>query len=113
MEICGRILDPRRALAPSLGEPGGDALHGPGSGVGWTKVETARMSLTLIQQAVGEQQVAPRSVEDVLPGADGFGVANQHWLAAFEAADQVGNQAVGGPVAAADDVSGACGRQRR
>ena len=47
--------------------------------------------------------------EDVLPGADGEGAADADGLACEEAADEVGDEAVGGPVAAADDVAGARG----
>ena len=47
--------------------------------------------------------------EDVLPGADGVRVADEDGGAGEEAADEVGDEAVDGPVASADDVAGAGG----
>ena len=59
------------------------------------------------EEFFGEKDVAVKGLEDVLPGADGVGMANADGLAGEEAADEVGEKAVGGPVAAADDVAGA------
>ena len=61
------------------------------------------------EQLLGEEEVAVERLEHVLPGADRVRVADADGLAGLEAADEVGDEAVGGPVAAADDVAGAGG----
>ena len=58
---------------------------------------------------LGERDVAVEGLDDVLPGSNGERAADADGLAGEEAADEVGNEAVGRPVAAADDVAGASG----
>ena len=54
----------------------------------------------------GQQEIAAQGFQYMLPGANGVGVADAGGLAAFEGGQQVGDQPVLGPVAAADDVTG-------
>jgi hypothetical protein len=61
------------------------------------------------EELLSEADVAVEGLEDVLPGADGVRAANADGLAGEEAADEVGDEAVGGPVAATDDVASAGG----
>jgi hypothetical protein len=61
------------------------------------------------EEVLGEEDVAVEGIEDVLPGADGVRAADADGRAGEEAADEVGDEAVGRPVAAADDVAGAGG----
>ena len=50
-------------------------------------------------------EVAGQRVEHVLPGPDSAGVAQLRGLAGGEGADQIGQEAAGREVAAADDVA--------
>ncbi len=61
------------------------------------------------EEFFGEADVAVDGFEDVLPGANGLGAADADGFAGEEPADEIGDEAVGGPVAAADDVTGAGG----
>ena len=72
----------------------------------------ARGDVLALEQSLGQQQVARQGVEDVLPGADVFRVAHGQRPPPRGGPHQVGNQAVLGPVAAADHISGARGGDR-
>ena len=61
------------------------------------------------REAGGEPQVARERLEHVLPRPDGVRVADDDGLAGRQRAHAVGDDAVGRPVAAADDVAGAAG----
>ena len=43
----------------------------------------------------------------MLPGANGGGIADLKRLVGGEGADDIGDEAIGGPVATADDIAGA------
>jgi hypothetical protein len=57
-----------------------------------------------------ERQVPRQRPEHVLPGPHGIGVSQAHRPVSSERAQAVRHEAVGGPVAAADDVAGASAR---
>ena len=61
------------------------------------------------EQVLGEAHVAVKGLEDVLPGADGVRAAGGDGGSGEKTADEVGNEAVERPVAAANDVAGAGG----
>ena len=62
--------------------------------------------------ASASSEVAAVRVEHVLPGRTASGLRTTTGVAGERAAHQVGDQAIGGPVAAADHVAGARGRER-
>ena len=64
----------------------------------------------VVQQALGEQEVAVQRVEHVLPGPDASGWRSASGSDRSQRADDVGHDAVGRPVAAADHVARARGR---
>jgi len=64
-------------------------------------------------EGLGQGQVAAEGFEHVLPGAGGAVVAQGDGLPGAQAAHGVGNDAVGGPVATADDVAGPGAGQAR
>src|SRR5262249_54395895 len=76
------------------GAPGGEVSGGGGGGGG-------------AGQGAAEGGGAGQGIEHMLPRADGGGVAQHSGLAGPERAHEIGNQAIGRPVAAADDVAGA------
>ena len=80
-------------------EAGGEGVEGCGGGAG----EIVGSGV----DGCGELEVAAEGFEDVLPRAGGVGVADGDGLASEDGADGVGDDAVGGPVAAADDIAGA------
>ena len=59
----------------------------------------------------GKHQIAGQGFQNMLPGADGLGRADHQCLSRIQGAQEVGHKAVGGPVAAADDVAGTCAGQ--
>ncbi len=104
------VEDPGGVVAPVLDHAGDDPADGLGVVVGGAEVEGGGVAGGAGgEEVLGELDVAEDGFEDVLPGADGVGAADADGLAGEEAADEVGDEAVGGPVAAADDVAGACG----
>ncbi len=103
------VENPGGTTAPKgshlLGNPG----HGAGVGVGGAEVVGGRKAWIMGEQLFGEQYVAVEGLEHMLPGADRVGMANGDRLAGEEAADQVGEKAVRGPVATTDDIARAGG----
>ena len=88
----------------------GDPLDGLGIVVGGAEVVGCGIARGVRrEEMLGEGDVAGEGIEHMLPGADGVGAADVNRLIGEEAADEVGDEAVGGPVAAADDVAGARG----
>ena len=75
-----------------------------GRGSGWGR--------DLGDEMGGESEVSAEGLEDVLPRAGGYFVANGDGLALLECADGIGDDAVEGPIAAADDVAGTGGGDR-
>ena len=63
-------------------------------------------------QVLGEPQIAAQRVEHVLPRTHGLRVADPKWLTGLDRPDRVREQPVLAPVAAADHVAGAGGRER-
>ncbi len=108
------ILEPGRAVGLALTPGGdhavGDPLDGAGVVVGGAEVEGGGVAGGVSgEELFGERDVAVQGLEDVLPGADGVGAADGDGCAGEEAADEVGDEAIERPVAAADDVAGAGG----
>src|ERR1035441_9829147 len=104
------VIDPGGAVAPEGGHFIGDPGNGLGVCIGGAEVVGARVRGGVRgEQMLSERDVASEGFDDVLPGTDGKRAANADRLAGDEAADQVGNEAIGRPVAAADDVAGARG----
>jgi hypothetical protein len=104
------VEDPGGAVAPEGGHLFDDPGDGLGVVVGGAEVVGGGEAGGVVgEQVLGEADVAVQGLEDVLPGADGVGAADADGLAGEEAADEVGDEAVERPVAAADDVAGAGG----
>ena len=59
-----------------------------------------------LEQALSHQKIARERLEHVLPGPDRGRVPEEHWFVAGRRLDGIGYEAIGGPVAAADDVAG-------
>jgi len=110
VDVLLLVDEPVGAVAPEGGHPVDDPADGLGVVVVGAEVVGGGVGGGVGgEQALGEGDVAVQGFEDVLPGADGEGSADGDGLAGEEAADEVGDEAVGGPVAAADDVAGAGG----
>ena len=61
------------------------------------------------EKLFGQPDVAMQRLEHMLPGANGVGPANADRLAGEKAANEIGDEAIDGPVAATDDIAGASG----
>src|ERR1017187_8070126 len=103
------VIDPGGTVTPGGGHFIGDPGHGLGVCVGGAEVVSGREFGIAGKELFGEADVAVKGFDDVLPGTDGKRAANAYRLAGDETADQVGNEGIGRPVAAADDVAGARG----
>ena len=99
------------AVRPLAGPGPEDAAHEFGDGAvgfeGGAEVEGGVDDFVGGEELRGEGEVAAEGLEDVLPGAGGGGVAHGDGLAGLEGAHGIGDDAVFGPVAAADDIAGA------
>jgi hypothetical protein len=102
---AGRL--PARVVVEAGDEAVDDVDGGAGGGVGGCKIEAGRRLGRVVGQALDVAEIAGQRVQHMLPGADGGGVAQHRRLARPERAHEIGDQAVGRPVAAADDVAGA------
>ena len=109
----GGVVDgPGGVIAPALGHGGGDLIHGPCIVIPWTEVP-GRCELRFSgEKAFGEREISGEGFEDVLPGPNGFWPADQDGFAGAESADEVGDEAIAGPVAASDDVARTSGGEQ-
>ena len=60
-------------------------------------------------ETLGERHVATQGFEHMLPRAGRIGIADATSFSGGEGANDVDDETIGGPVAAADDVAGARG----
>src|SRR4051794_37739485 len=74
------------------------------------EVPTLGEALRIGRELLSEEAVAAERLEHMLPRADGAWIAQLGGAAGAEGVDGVGDQPVGGIIAAADDVPGARGR---
>ena len=77
------------------------------------EIDSARRAVGRLHQRLRQREIPRERLEHMLPRPDGVRVAQRDRLARRERPDAVGNQPVGGPVAAADDVAGTGRRDRR
>jgi hypothetical protein len=97
-----------RVLAPEGRGPGGDIGDADRARGIRAEVPARGKALAfLARQRLGQHQVAEQGVEGVLPGPERIGHAQRRRLAGGEGGEQIGQQAMRAPVAAADDVAGA------
>jgi len=101
------VEEPGGVAAPEVLHAFDDPLDGLCIVVGGAEVEGGGVFWVVGEEMLGEEDVAEQGFHDVLPGADGVGAADEDGVAGKEAADEVGDKAVEGPVASADDVTGA------
>ena len=87
-----------------------DPLDGASVLVAGSEVPRAGKLWTVLMKFFRERQISAQRFQDVLPGSGCHGIANLQRRRGFECAHDVGDQAISGPVAAADDIAGArCG----
>src|SRR3954451_5238533 len=110
---CGRVVDgPEGAISPSFGHCGGDLLHRPCIIVPWTEVPGGSEMGFSGKQALGEREISGQGFQDVLPWTNRFWAANQNGFPGTESANQVGDQAIAGPIAATDNIACPGGREK-
>ena len=107
--LRGFVLTPARP-AP---EAGAQTLHhlGDRRGAVGAEVERPRRRARVVEQALGQQQVAVQRLEHVLPRPQRLRVAKHDRLGPLDRANDVGDDAVDRPVAAADHVARAGRRE--
>ena len=76
------------------------------------KVPGLCITRTIPIQAFGQREVAAQRLQHMLPRAHRVGVTDVCRLASFKSRQDVGDQAVCRPVAAANHIAGPCGGQR-
>jgi len=100
------VLFPAGAITPGAGEVFGDPVHRAGIVVQRTEVPGFGMGGSFFVKPLREPEIPGQGFQYMLPGADGVGVADEDRPAFADGAEDVGDEAVFGPVAAADDVAG-------
>jgi hypothetical protein len=100
------VEDPGGTVAPETGHLFGDPGDGANVRIRGAEVVGGRKARVVGEKFLGEQDVSVQRLEDVLPGTNRVRPTNADGLAGEEAAHQVGQQAIAGPVAATDDVAG-------
>ncbi len=111
MRMIAGIDAPRRAFTPEGGELVHDPFHWLGVVTAWPEVESFCENHTIAIKTFGERQVAAQRFQHMLPGADGARASDDHWFAQSESRENVGDQSVSRPVAAANHVPCTHGRQ--
>ncbi len=92
------------AVAPKGAKLFDQPLNGFRIGVVGAKIPGFGKLGTFAVELFGQQQVAAQRLEDMLPGAQGCGIADQDFFPFQEGADTVRDQAIGAPITAADDI---------
>jgi hypothetical protein len=81
------------------------------------RVTVALAVVARFEKALGKHEIRAQRIEHVLPGANGAWIADARRNATDKGRDQIGQQAVSRPIAAAERVAGArggdCGTARR
>jgi len=106
MRMVAGVLFPAGAITPGAGEVFGDPVHRAGIVVQRTEVPGFGMGGSFFVKPLREPEIPGQGFQYMLPGADGVGVADEDRPAFADGAEDVGDEAVFGPVAAADDVAG-------
>jgi hypothetical protein len=110
--LAGLGGDLERAV-PQLGDPLDERLHRQLVARVGPEVPALGVRVRVGGHRLGEHEVARQRVQDVLPGPHGAGIAQLDRPALQRRGEHVGDQAVGAPVASADHVPGAAGRDRQ
>lgn len=102
----------RLGFAPQRLQLGNDPGYGTRIAIGWPEVPSIGKFALVSKQPFGDQQVTMRRLQQMLPGSNRGGRTNCRRLAPLEGTDQVREQPVKRPVAAANDIARAHRRQR-
>src|SRR5438105_2021719 len=97
-------------LAPPLEDQFDDLADLHVAGLGWTKIPRVVRAGRLREQFATQSEISLAQLEHVLPWPNGVRVAQPYRFAAAQSPDHVGDDAILGPIAAADDIAAARGR---
>src|ERR1700712_1259657 len=107
-----RVDLPLGRASPICGEVAHNPLDRLSVGVAGTEVPGGGETRAAGVEFLCEREIAAQRLEHMLPGRGSGGVADLELFPAGEGAHDVGDEAIGGPVAAAYDISRAGGCQR-
>src|SRR5580698_9140243 len=99
------VPNPGCISSPKRNHAVGNPLHRPHILVARGEVERRGESCLADKQPLSQQNVAVQRLEHMLPRAQRIRTTDAHRLAGLESTDQVGDETVLGPVAAADHVA--------
>src|SRR5580658_7082628 len=77
------------------------------------KIDSTRRAARRLHQRPRQSEVAAERLEHMLPGSHGVRIAQEHRRLRFEPPHAIRDQAILGPVSAADDIAGTDRRERR
>src|SRR3989338_2050211 len=101
------IQPPRGSITPSITQFLHDPLNGLCIGISRTKIPAFCVFSPVPIEPLCQKQVTSQWLQHVLPRSDSVRTPNQHQSAFLDSPDDVWNQSVFRPVAAANHITGA------